>query len=341
MGKTMEARLDNVYRALRPGAGHHLLSSTQLVWLQRAMLDGALMHRKSSEAGTLSPHPWDNASVENERACLQPKWIGLVCHHGNGLWKQIRCRNCEGCHHAWRSKVRAIILKGCEGHRVWMWTLTIPEYPEQMEEDRYDVAQTRWHDLLRSFKKHGISFQYLRVVELQKRGTPHFHIALKAFMVRGHQLSNTREIATVIRGFAQKARFGHVVGKTMDIQAARLGGAGVASYMSKYMNKAENFYDMRRQDGRAIRRYARSRNWIPPQPGPTWRYARDGGRFSHTQQTTQDVPCDCSEGKLLHRHIQTRRWLYANQREGRWVAPTSIGDYLLQQEEDQCESQNT
>jgi len=325
----MERRLNKVYKALSSGCP--TLTSDELIWLQRAMLDGALMHRKSSEAGASPPHPQDGTSVDDERACLQPKWIGLVCRHMNGLWKQIRCRNCAGCHHSWRATVRAKILAGCEGHKVWMWTLTLAEYPKDMKEDRFDFIQERWHYLLRNGGKRGIAFEYLRVVELQKRGTPHFHLAVKQFTMRGQEMSHTKAIANILRDLAQGAGFGYI----MDFQAARLGGAGVAAYMAKYMTKETDWYELRREDGRAIRRYARSRGWIPPQPRPTWRYARDGGRFSHTQQNTQDVPCNCSEGFVLHRHQQARRWLDANQRAGYWIAPTGVGDYLLQQEKDE------
>ncbi len=206
-----------------------------------------------------------------------------------------------------------------------MWTLTIAQYPVDIKGDRFDFAQDRWHDLLRLAGKAGLSFEYLRVVELQKRGTPHFHLAIKQPVKNGRGITSTAQLTTEFRRLSRKAGFGYI----MDLQAARLGGAGVASYMSKYLNKATDFYELRRKDGRAIRRYARSRGWIPNQPGPTWRYARDGGRFSHREQTTRDVPCDCAEGLLLRKGLQARRWVATNQREGLWVAPTGVGDYLL------------
>ncbi len=65
MSETLERRLNKVYKSLRSGAGP--LTSTELIWLQRAMLDGALMHRKSSNGPLASLAALDNAPVDDVR----------------------------------------------------------------------------------------------------------------------------------------------------------------------------------------------------------------------------------------------------------------------------------
>lgn len=277
--------------------------------------------------------PCISAPVEDVKACLSPGWIAIRCYHGNVTWRVVRCRWCEGCRHVWRAKVRAIILAGCAGARVWMWTLTLPEYPGDMEEGRFDVAQDRWHALLRLAAKRGVRFEYLRVVELQKRGTPHFHLAIKGVEVGGEAVSATSVVRTVLVGLARASGFGYRPGKTFDLQAARLGGVGVASYMSKYLSKSAGFNELRRDDGRAIRRYCRSRGWSPVRALPVWRYARVVTGISRVAQSTEDVRCACGEALLLRRDVQAKRWVAANRLAKRWIAPLGVADYILAEEE--------
>lgn len=308
--------------------GDSQFTDTELEWLRTAVLTQA------RGVGTASPHDLDlyciSAPVHDVRACLMPQWIAIRCVHGNVTWRVVRCRQCKGCRLSWRGRVRAIILEGCKNSRVWMWTLTIPEYPAEMEGERFDVAQERWHELLRDAGKRGIRFDYLRVVELQKRGTPHFHLAVKNVKRGQERLSDTKVVARMLRRLARRHGFGYKEGKTTDLQAARLGGAGVASYLSKYLGKADSFNELRREDGRAIRRYARSRGWCRSQPRPTWRYARCPGGLTRKAQSDAAVPCVCGEGLLLGRELQAARWVAANRREGRWVAPLGVADYLLE-----------
>ena len=301
---------------------YHRLTDTELQWLKTATI---IADRGS---GGDSPQALDilciSAPVDNVKACLTPSWIPVRCHHGNRTWKTVRCRNCDGCRHAWRAKVRAIILDGCLGKKAYMWTVTIKEYPNQMKGERFDVAQGYWHTMLRNMSRESFSFEYLRVVELQKRGTPHFHVVVKE--VRGNKdLSSTANVGAVLRGFARRAGFGRI----MDFQQARLSGAGVASYMSKYLEKSEDYNALRREDGRAIRRYCRSRGWSNPRALPVWRYARCGD-LSHTWQSTEDLRCDCGQGWIMDRDIQVAKWLAANRREGSWVAPLGVADYILE-----------
>ena len=309
--------------------GHDKLTYTELEWLRVAV------EHSVRGSGGASPQPLDISSisaVDDVRACRAPQWISVRCHHGNVTWKQVCCRKCSGCRHAWRAKVRALILDGSKGSRVFMWTLTMPEYPSKMIGERFDVLQERWHALLRAGHDIGVRFEYLRVVELQKRGTPHLHIAVKGFRVGQKKMSDTKAIAAILRRLSKGAGFGYILGKTMDFQAARLGGAGVASYMSKYLGKSENWSELQREDGRAIRRYCRSRDWSSRRPLPVWRYARTRAPLSRVEQSTKAVTCVCGEGMLLSRELQVERWVCANRREGSWVAPISVGDYLLEKE---------
>ena len=290
-------------------AGDSILAHTELDWLHKATLV-ANKGPRANASGSLDIL-CISALVDKVSACLSPAWIPLRCHHGNETWKMIRCRKCEGCHHAWRSKVRALILNGCYAKRCYMWTLTIPEYPDTMGLDRFDFTQRRWHDLLRDTQRRGVKFEYLRVVEMQKRGTLHFHIALKDFTVGAKDVSNTKDIAKILRAFGKKAGFGYKQGKTTDFQSARLSGAGVASYMSKYLEKSEDFYALRREDGRAIRRYCRSRGWSNTRTPAVWRYASNGP-ITRKAQSVEDVKCSCGDHETLDRNLQVKKWLAAN-----------------------------
>ena len=306
----------------------------ELAYIQRAvqLSDKGTYAVNVKGSGDSVPAPLLEA-VADLRACLSPKWIELRCTHGYVTWKVIRCRWCDGCLNAWKAKVRAIILEGSQGTQVYMWTLTIKEYPHEVEGDIFDESQKRWHDLLRDAAKHRIRFEFLRVVELQERGTPHFHLAIKQVSRRGKSLSDTKVIARMFRRLGKKAGFGYRQDFTTDFQAARLGGAGVASYMSKYLSKSEDYNAMRRDDGRAIRRYCRSRGWSKRRADPVWRYSVAGG-FSRSEKSGADTPCVCSEGFIMPRDHQAAAWVAASRLEGRWVGPLAVVEYILQKEID-------
>ncbi len=270
--------------------------------------------------------------VADVQACRAKSWIKLRCTHGNMKWTPIRCRWCEGCKHAWRAKVRAIILDGSQFSKPYMWTLTMKEYPYNVVGEIYDLAQSRWHKLLQDCSNRAFHFEYLRVVELQKRGTPHFHLACRDFTSNNRPLSDTATIARRLRGFAKRAGFGYIKDKTTDFAAARLGPAGIAAYLSAYLGKSEDYNKMRRKDGRAIRRYARSAGWSKPRPKSNWRYSTVGG-FSLTAQSEQDLKCICGQGQILHRDRQAQAWVRASRLEGKWVGPLDAVEYILGEEE--------
>ena len=321
-------------KALEKGRadGATRFTDTELDYIEASIIarDKGTYAKNVKVMGGFAPQT-PHESVHNVSACLSPAYIEIRCHHNHATWRVIRCRWCEGCKHAWRAKVRAMILKGCEYATAYMWTLTMPEYPADFKGDRFDEAQERWHNLLRDCHRRAFKFEYLRVVELQKRGTPHFHVAAKGFTSKGRLLGSTASIARRLRGFAKRAHFGYIEGKTTDFQSARLGGAGVASYMSKYLEKSEDYNALRRADGRAIRRYCRSRGWIIKQPDPTWRFTITGG-FSHDAQVTPDLPCNCGRGEILQHDRQAQKWVDASRREGKWVGPLDAFEYLLEKD---------
>lgn len=294
-------------------------------------------------AGTRVPATLDidsiSAPVDKVTECLSPKWIQVRCVHGNTTFIRVRCRKCEGCRHAWRHRVRNVIMDGCSFERVYFWTLTIKESPGKMKgEDRFDVCQRRWHNLLRAAGKDGFKFEYLRVVELQKRGTPHLHIACRGFVYRGDALPTTEGVYEYLIRLARDAKFGFRKGKTIHFEAARLGGVGVASYMSKYLQKSENYYELVRKDGRAIRRYSRSRGWSKPSPQPAFRYARCDARLYAEWKSEIPVSCSCGEGMLLNYSLQVQKWLLASRIVGHWVAPLGLADHIFKKEkEEKCQ----
>jgi hypothetical protein len=265
-------------------------------------------------------------------ACRRPKWIQVRCVHGHTKWMRIRCRFCEGCRNAWRGKVRHLISDGARMHRTWFWTLTIKEYPWQVDGDIYDVIQSRWHKLLREADRKEVKFEYFKVVELQERGTPHFHIAVKDFRYRGEAMRETVKVYRILRRLAKMSGFGYRAGKTIDFQAAEHGPAGVAAYMSKYLQKAEDFYRMVRADGRAIRRYSRSRRWVIRDIPCNFRLSRVGSGICSDAQPETNFPCSCGDGFRLNPDHQINRWLTACRKENRWVAPLSMVDYIIKKE---------
>ncbi len=335
LSKGTQKRLVDIESARKSGTSS--LTDTELDWIRFAAVYSSGVSGASAP-GTLDI-PCISAPVEKVSACLSPAWIEIRCYHDNRTHVRVRCRYCEGCWHAWRHKVRNLIIEGCGASKVFMWTLTIPEYPSKMKGDRFDVAQERWHDLLRDASKRGVRFEYLRVVELQKRGTPHFHVAVRDFREGVRRLSDTKEIAGMLRGFGRRSGFGYREGKTTDFQAARLGAAGVASYMSKYLTKSEGYNALRREDGRAIRRYARSRGWSNLRDKPVFRYARVPSGISHDWKSEEPLPCVCGEGLTIKRERQVQRWVDACRREGRWIAPLGVADYILQKEKERCQSE--
>lgn len=318
---------------------NHILTYDELVLAEAKVLSNATISQQAKERGSgryISPDldiTSITAPVVNVMACTKPAWVKVRCYHGNTKWMRIRCRKCEACAHAWRSKVRHIITEGAEYSKVWMWTLTIKEYPKSTgTKELLDIIQKRWHNLLRLANKKGVRFEYIRVVEYQKRGTPHYHIAVKNVVVDGYNQHHTEKIYRKLRSLAKASGFGYKKGKTIDFQAARLGGRGVASYMSKYLQKGENYHDLVREDGRAVRRYCRSRNWTRRRYVPTYRYSRDGYGISRAQESERDLPCSCGEGFLLNPEVQKNRWIRANRIAGRWVAPISLLDKILKEE---------
>ena len=264
-------------------------------------------------------------SAEGIQACERVAYIALQCVHGNQTAKQVRCRACEGCRLNWLGRVRRLVLDGAQGWPTWMWTLTLKEYPSEMKGDRFDFAQQRWAKFRRKAYKAQVQMRYMRVVELQKRGTPHFHLAINRVSRKDNYISNTAELRHLLSRLAASAGFG----AQTNLQKARLGAAGVASYLADYLKKSEDYYLMRREDGRAIRRYNHSFDWGTPLAPPTWRYTAVPDGFSHDTQTVLEVPCRCKEGFTLHRPTQARRWLHATREKGYWMAPLSVADYFL------------
>jgi hypothetical protein len=306
----------------KPGLAPELLASV------RSQTMAGVRQRQRGGAGDASPAALDINSIsarlrpDNPSSCRNPWYVRVRCSHGHEGVLSVRCRKCEGCQNAWRNKVRHLVQDGAQGHTTFMWTLTLKEYPQDMDKGRFDYAQERWHRFLRECDRRAIRLDYLRVVELQQRGTPHYHAAIKEVSHSGQAIRSTALVRELLGHLARKCGFG----VQMVMQRARLGARGVASYMAKYLGKggAEGLY---RDDGRSIRRYCRSRGWcVVSKPARVWRYAKIGGVFRNGTETP--VQCECAQGYRLDQLAQIRRWIVACHSEGRWVAPLDMYDYL-------------
>ncbi len=308
------------------------LTTTELEWATIA----AKHAHKEGARGTPPPHLditsisalRDSEGLVDSRACLNPKYIRLICTHLNTTARVARCRWCDGCVNAWKSRVRAIVSQGSTYAETFFWTLTLKEYPYEMDEERFDFIQTRWRRLLRVLYKQKFGMAYLRVIELQKRGTPHYHLAV-------NRLTQLEELGVdklkrVLYDASVEAGFG----REWDFERARYGAAGVASYMAKYLQKGNDYRELRREDGRAVRRFSRSVGWVDPAPENTWRYAAVPGSFTAASLSEAEVDCECGLHETQTREEQTEAWLATNRRVGRWVAPLGVLDHIMEEESD-------
>ncbi len=308
-----------------------VLTDTEQEWARIAINDAA-----EGARGIHPPH-LDIKSIsalraaeglEDETACLNRSWIKLRCVHGNSTGRSTRCRWCDGCVNAWRSRVRAIILEGCDAQETYFWTLTLAESPSEMDLERFDFITLRWRRMMRVMQKEGYKFEYFRVIELQRRGTPHYHLAMNRITYRGVPVLGVGKVGGMCYSRAVKAGFGRI----MDLQKARLGGAGVASYLAKYIGKADEYRALVRTDGRAVRRYARSQGWVGPKTAPVWRYAAVRRSYSAEPLSEVEVPCACGDHETLSQAEQADQWMKANRKAGSWIAPLSVLDYIMEKE---------
>lgn len=283
------------------------------------------MQRQRGSGGNF-PQRLDSSRIsalpDQPSACRKQRWIRLECVHGHEVICPIRCGKCEGCRHHWRKKVRALVRDGCKGHVTWFVTLTFREYPSEIEGCVYDFTQRVWHDFLKRCDKAGFTFQYLRVVELQKRGTPHLHLVINRVKRYNQAVGETGTVKAIVGALAQKAGFGPI----FHVERARLGGKGAASYMSKYLSKSDLF-EMIRQDGRAIRRYSRSRGWCYFERRSVWRFRRVG-HISREELYRPHPPCGCGDGQMLLPNVQAYKWVTRCIREDVWSAPVGLFDML-------------
>lgn len=287
--------------------------------------------KRKGHGETTFPHPLDIIGISapgTSQACLRPKYQTIRCFHGNRKCVPLRCGKCDGCRQFWRKKVRAIVGAGCEGHASYFVTLTFREYPSQMDCNRYDFAQEAWHALLRLAAKRGITFQYIRVVELQERGTPHFHLVVNRIARYGAPIRTTAQVQWLFRQLAKKTGFG----PQMMVERARLGGKGAASYLSKYLSKSEVFA-MKRDDGRAIRRYCRSRKWCHRENKSRFRFSAVGAVLDNPLHYPEPT-CECYSRQRVRENYLAARWFEACLREGYWCAPMALYDHLLNETRD-------
>lgn len=311
--------------------------SEQSIPLPRSLSASAIAQTQASErkrkghGETTFPHPLDLTGISApgaSQACLHPKYQTIECHHGNSKCVPLRCGKCDGCRHFWRRKVRALVGEGCRGHVSYFVTLTFREYPYQMDGNRYDFAQGAWHGLLRLANKQGITFQYIRVVELQERGTPHFHLVVNRVARHGHRVSTTAQVRWLFGQLGKATGFG----PQMKVEQVRLGGKGAAAYLAKYLSKSE-VWQMKRDDGRAIRRYCRSRKWVHDEKKAQFRFRAVGGVRDEPLYYPEPT-CECYRRQRLRTNLQAARWLERAIREDTWCAPMALFDYILIETED-------
>ena len=302
-----------------------ILTETELEWLTIASFDAV------PGVGGQSPPYLDITciNVTDPSACAAPGWISLICRHGNMTGKYVRCRRRPGCQHSWRSKGRALCMQGSALRETFFWTITVKEYPNQMGGCRFDFIESKWRRLRALAAKGQQHFEYLRVTELQRRGSPHYHLAVNRWVYMGEPVGGLRAVKLLARRLTLGAGFG----VQWDFQKARLGARGVAAYMAKYLGKGDEFNELVRADGRAVRRYVRSRHWVGPADLRTFRYAAIPHSFTYQPKgSTTEVPCVCGSHESLLAERQVQHWLKLNRSVGRWVAPLAVADWIFKNE---------
>lgn len=171
----------------------------------------------------------------------------LVCYHGNERVLRVACGKvgeCEECMEAWRSRVRRRVRNGARMPRFGLWFLTLT-FADPVT---LDSAMASWRTFRRSLMREFPRARLFRVVELTKTGRPHFHAVVDADLPRIYKADKGGEsLESYWAKQSDRARdflLRHVLpagfGPISDCERVRRGPGGAASYMGKYLSKANS-----------------------------------------------------------------------------------------------------
>lgn len=189
----------------------------------------------------------------------------LVGYDGNdaGVYP-LTCKRWS-CRHCGPKKVRRVMAQlrdGMQLGRTRFFTLTAPG--DEDAATSWDEFPYRWKLFHQRVKRKFPDFEYLGVVEVQRRGHPHIHVVYRGGYIHW----------PVLRSMARASGFGRVA----DIRDAR---GGHAKYLVKYLTKELRppaKLDAERAGGpaapapRHFRRVRMSKGWCDAQPRPASRW---------------------------------------------------------------------
>lgn len=234
--------------------------------------------------------------------CKSGARVRLRCWHGNDRVLAVACgkvSECELCLNAWRAKVRRRIMAGCEGAvNLWFFTATFSE------DISLDEGMRRWKVLWKEMARRMPGARMFRVVELTKRGRPHFHavvdgpmpVLLKPNKGGEYAAEYLARQSVAGREFIQRVLVPSGFGYIAHCERVRLGGKGAASYLSKYLTKAQA-KSLVREDGRRVRVAEGSRDWLVNPPVPTYRYGTVV--VTSAKESEPDCRCQVPRRKML------------------------------------------
>lgn len=280
--------------------------------------------------------------------CDNVGFAELQCIHDRRSFLPVACgnrfrENCRYCPDAWRKKIRGIIAEGSKFHKQFYYflTLTMPGNDRGRVKDAHDAFKRFRTWFLNYFRRDlGMeSAAYFWVLELQKRGSLHYHVLLR--LPRSVKLYRRKVKGRFYHWFVPlKARVEKMgFGWVHDFEPLRHKHGGAVVYLSKYLSKAADRqmreyverYELE-TGGSKLRLYGRTSNWIPQEArrvrgtlGFVFKgFNRPNGSETHVLDT-------CCRGVLkgaLSNRLKRERvtmWLSRMQSEGLALIEIPIG----------------
>lgn len=190
--------------------------------------------------------------------CINFKMI--VFDSDNRRMSRIRCKSwaCQYCSNINRRYWRKFIFNFLDENPNIQWsfhTFTLPsKYRKMSLSDCWQFIRNSWQKLIQSLTRLYGKFEYVRVIELHRDGTPHIHL-LAGFSVPVDDLSKSK---SADRQYIKKLKHSYVVdtktgprryksilsrlgyGYITNSQNARNGARQSTAYITKYLTKMDS-----------------------------------------------------------------------------------------------------
>lgn len=189
-----------------------------------------------------------------------------------GSCKQWSCPECsQKLRQKWRSFLAEKVDNLMSNGKVWHFiTITAPSYKKTPFLGQLGLSdklfKTQWNNLMQFLRdQNGGAFNYVRVLEIQKRGAIHAHMICDvSFPIddvvkikRGVNAGKSYSIGLKKRAIA--LGFGHQV----NTEPLQKNGLGVAGYITKYISKESRQYESWLPEGTRYIQTSRSIGALP------------------------------------------------------------------------------